>query len=1146
MAILAIEGSGLRLRLVLLVVILLSLGVIGSEKVRAQEASAVVTGVVTDPSGAAVPNAEVQLTNVNTAVTRMTQTNTQGNYIFLNVTPGTYTMRVSAPGFSVVTQPPVTLQVNQTANFNFHLQVGQATTTVTVEASAAGVEAATAELGTVVNTHEVNNLPLNGRNFTELLTITPGAANVNRDQSASGGGGFVGAPIGAYAFPAINGARVRSNTFLLDGINDLNTFLTTYNVSPIIDDIQEFKTQGHNDEAEYGGVMGGIVSVVSKSGTNDYHGTLWEFLRNSAMDARGFFNAALPPLRQNQFGAAAGGPIWIPKIYNGKDHTFFYAAYEGFRAHSANEGGAFGPTDAMRNGDFSGIRKTIYDPFTTAYNPATNTYSRTPFPGNIIPGNEISPVSQLYQSLVPHAGPLLNGNNIYLAERRIVTSDTGEIRADQYFGSKDQLMFRYAQYEESELLPNGVIGANNDDIYGWNWAIHETHTFGPTAILEAYFGRNYGFDLELGTVPGMDSNFLSKLNALGMNTTFETLNGKQYAPMMSTISGYLSWPNSALQGTSLADVWQFGGNFTKILGTHTLKFGADIQTNNFHSPIGYDTEAFNPAQTAGLGAQQGLGGDAWASFLLGVPSGAALRNVNEVANGGWMDSFYIQDQWKATSRLTLNVGFRYDLRLWPIYGAGKDLYTGDANAATGEYILTAVPPNCSATVGAPCLPNGIYVGQNPNDPLDPFPDPYTGLPPHVKVAGSNHAILQNDFGDWAGRLGLAYQLTNNTVLRGMYGRFYDMWGGTVQLAQNFGGNWPAVATINNNSLNQNFVTAPITNPLNFGGSGGLVYPPATFSEVSQWMVDPNFKTPYMDQWNFGVERQLPSNTILDVDYVGSVGRRLDWGPVQNVAIPGPGPIAPRQPFPYMLPQWFDQSVGNSRYNALQVSVNKRASQSLQFQVSYTLSRSLDDNCGIGANCNVQNPYDRSAEVQLSDSNQTNNFHLAFTLMSPIGKSMAAGHRFLDALAGGWALNGILSLYSGSPYTVFANVAILNRGNYDNEYPNVVGNPNAATHTASQWFNPAAFTDPAPYTYGNEKPNTLNTDWGKNLDLSLFRQFHVGLGESRYFEFRAEAFNVLNNVIFGYPRSNIDNPNPGVITSQTNAPRELQMGLKFYF
>ena len=1127
-----------------------------AQPAAAQEASATVNGVVTDPSGAAIPEAHVSLTNVNTAVVRTTVANSGGAYAFLNVVPGVYTLEASATGFSRVTQSAVTLEVNQTATFDFHLKIGETQQSVTVEAVAAGVEASTAELGTVVGTQQVTDLPLNGRNFTELLTITPGVANINRDQSGTGagagGGGFAGAAIGVASFPSINGARVRSNLYSLDGINDLNTFLTTYNFAPIIDDIQEFKTQGHNDLAEYGGVMGGIVNVVSKSGTNQYHGTVWEFLRNADLDARGFFNAALPPLRQNQFGAAIGGPIWIPKVYNGKNHTFFYAAYEGYRQHQSTEGGALGPTAAERNGDFSALLTQsnptiLYDPYSTTYNGTA--YSRTPIPGNILPASEISPIAQLYQTLVPQAGALINGNNIYIPERQVITNDTGQIRADQYIGNSDQLMFRYSQYEESELLPASVIGLDNDDIYGRNFAIHETHTFSPTSILEAYFGRNFGFDNEVAAVQGQNAAFLNQLNTLGVSSTFETLNGKQYAPMLSSISGYLAWPNSALQGTTLANVWQFGGTFSKIISKHTIKVGADIESNYFHSPIGYNTESFGQAQTAGLGTDQGQGGNSWASLLLGAPGGAALRNVNEVAQGGWMDAAFIQDQWKATPRLTVNVGLRYDLRLWPIYGAGKDLYTGNANAVTGQYILTAIPPNCSASVGAPCLPNGTFAGvPSSGDTVSQYPDPYGPgvLPPHVTVAGSNHAILKNDFGDWSGRLGLAYRLTDKMVLRAGYGRFYDMWGGITQLSQNFGGNWPAVATINNPSLNQNKVTSGMADPLSLGSGGGLVYPVSTFSEVSQWMVDPNFKSPYMDQWNFGIQRELPSNIVADVNYVGSVGRRLDWGPVQNVAPPGPGDVAPRQPFPYMLPQWFDQSVGASRYNALQVSVRKRASQNLAFQLSYTLSKAIDDECGIGSNCNAQNVYDRTADVALSDTNQTNNFTAAFTVQSPFGKPGTGGNKVVNLLAGGWALNGILSLHSGLPYTVVSDTAILNNGGYNNERANLVGNPNSGAGTIAQWFNVSAFADPAPYTYGNSKPNAWVTDWGRNLDLSLFRQFHIG--EARYFEFRAEAYNVFNSTIFGYPNSNIDNVNAGQVTSAAPAtlPRQLQMGLKFYF
>ncbi len=1157
MAMLAKEHRSRSCSLTVLL-ILLALWALASPAALAQEASATVNGIVSDPTGAAIPNAQVNLTNVDTAVTRSTRANSDGAYAFLNVVPGVYTVQASAPGFATVTQSAVTLVVNQTATFDFHLKVGESQQSITVDAVASAVESSTSELGTVVTTQQVNDLPLNGRNFTQLLTITPGVSNVNRDQSGTGagagGGGFAGAAIGVASFPSIDGARVRSNYFELDGINDLNTFLTTYNYAPVVDNIQEFKTQDHNDLAEYGGVMGGIISVVSKSGTNQYHGTLWEFLRNSDLDARGFFNAALPPLRQNQFGAAFGGPISIPKIYNGKNRTFFYTAYEGYRQNQSLEGGAFVPTTAERNGDFSALLPStvLYDPNSTTYNAATNTYSRTPIPGNVIPASEINPIAQLYQSLVPQAGALINGNNVYLPERQAITNDTGQIRADQYFGNSDQLMFRYSQYEQSELLPNSVIGLDNDDIYGHNFAIHETHTFGPTSVLELHLGRNYGFDNEVAAVAGQDAAFLSKLNSLGMNTTFETLNGKQYAPMMSSIAGYVSWPNSALQGTSLANVWQYGGSYSKIIGKHTIKAGGDIQTNAFHSPIGYNTESFAAAQTAGLGgAVQGIGGNSWASFLLGAPSAAALRNVNEVASGGWMDSAFIQDQWKATSKLTVNIGVRYDLRLWPIYGAGKDLYTGDANPVTGQYILTAVPPNCSASVGAPCLPNGIYAGApSSGDTVSQYPDPNGPgqLPANVTVAGSNHAILKNDFNDWSGRLGLAYRLTDKMVLRAGYGRFYDMWGGITQLAQNFGGNWPAVATINNPSLNQNAVTATMTNPLGLGAGGGLVYPVSTFSEVSQWMVDPNFKSPYMDQWNFGVQRQLTTNTIIDANYVGSVGRRLDWGPVQNVAPPGSGPVAPRQPFPYMLPQWFDQSVGSSRYNALQVSVNKRASNNVSFQLSYTLSKSIDDGCGIGASCDIENIYNRTQDVQLSDTNQTNNFTASFILQSPFGKPGSGGNKFVGLVAGGWSLNGILSLHSGQPYMVFANTAILNNGGFNNEWANVVGNPTAGGGKVAQWFNVSAFANPAAYTYGNETPNLLTTNWGKNLDISLFRQFRVGSAETRYFEFRAEAYNVFNNVIFGIPNNNLSNPNPGQVTGVAAAslPRQLQMGLKFYF
>ena len=337
----------------------------------AQQASANINGTVTDSSGAIIPAATVTLTNLDTAVPRDTLTNEAGNYGFVDVLPGNYSLKISKQGFSTVTQTRFTMYVNQTATYNFTLAVGSTQQQITVEASAVQVQASTAELGTVINTQAVNELPLNGRNFTQLLTLTPGASPVSVAQNSGGGGGFAGSAIGSFSFPALNGQRNRSNMFLLDGANDLGSFIGNYNYSPIVDTVQEFKVQSHNDEAEFGQAVGGIVNVVTKSGTNTFHGSLWEFVRNSAFDARNFFLASVNPLRQNQFGLAGGGPVWIPKLYNGKNRTFFYGGYEGFRQSQSTQSLGLTPTPAQLSGDFSGIGSQLYNPFTTRPDPSS-------------------------------------------------------------------------------------------------------------------------------------------------------------------------------------------------------------------------------------------------------------------------------------------------------------------------------------------------------------------------------------------------------------------------------------------------------------------------------------------------------------------------------------------------------------------------------------------------------------------------------------------------------------------------------------------------------------------------------------------------------------------------------------------------------
>jgi hypothetical protein len=1128
----------------------------------AQQATANVNGVVKDPSGASVANAQVALTNVDTGVVRRTTSNTDGIYDFPSVVPGVYSMQASAAGFAAVAQPAVTLQVGQTATFDFHLTVGATTSTVEVTAAAPSLEFSTSELGTVVSPAQVNDLPLNGRNFTELLTMLPGVSNINTDQNSGGGGGWNGASIGQFSFPAVNGARNRSNMFILDGSNDLNTLSGTYNYSPIIDAIQEFKSQGHNDLAEYGGAAGATVSVVTKGGTNEYHGDAWEFLRNQVMDSTGYFNRALAPLRQNQFGASFGGPVSIPKLYNGKNRTFFFVAWEDFTQRTANESPALGPTAAMRSGDFSALCLTgftagvcndtnssgqtidqLYDPASTVA--SGSGFTRTPFLNNQIPSGRISPISTLYESIIPLSGALVHGSNLFFPQKSAQDQQSGTLRVDQNFGNNNQVMFRYSQFDLFTTSPSGTIGNAFIHVPGHNYIGHWTHTYSSTAFSDVYFSRNYGYTYTGTSHAGEDAAFLSQLKTLGMSPYFMTLDNTTYAPQY-TANGYVGLSGSQLQASGLADDWEFGGSFTKILGRHTIKAGADFVTNNFTSPIAYSNIGFSNVQTSSEGANPGLGGNSWASLLLGVPDAAGYRNIDEVVTDGWINGIYVQDQFKATSRLTLNLGFRNDMVYPPIYGTGNagNYYTGEANPLTGQYVLNALPPNCSATQGAPCIPTGIYTAS-----ATPAPG---GLPAHA-VVSSNLRMIKNSLADWAPRVGVAFRLNDKTVIRAAYSRFYDEWADITQLAQAFGGNWPAVATVQNNGLNLNIPTAGATDPLQLGSGGAIVYPINDFSQVSQWMVDPNFQTPVFDQWNAGIQRQLPGNMTLDANYVGSNGRHEDYSAVLNVPQPGPGNVQTRRPYPYMLEQWFDQTVGDSRYSALQVTVTERPTHGINFLAAYTLSQSNADGCNLGSSCDSTNPYNRKGDYGNSDLNERNVFSVAFTAASPYDKSP---NKLVSIVAGGWALNGIVQVTSGQPYTVSTGTDAENVGCCNQERANEVSNPNSSVpknSTEIQWINPSSFVQPAAYTYGTEKVNPLASQHWNDVDMSLFRKFNLGLGEQRYFEFRAESFNLFNNVVFGVPNTSLNSPvdsagNPtfGTITSQRNPPRILQMSLKLYY
>ena len=1124
--------SGTLLLPLLLALVLLSF----PRSARGQQASAAINGTVKDSSGAVVEGVSISLTNIDTSVSRTSVTNSAGDYVFIDVLPASYSMKVSKPGFGSVTQQQITMSVNQTATYDFTLTVGSTQQSVTVEGAAVAIEASTAELGTVINEQAVKDLPLNGRNFTQLLTLTPGASPVSVAQNSGGGGGFAGNAIGSFSFPALNGQRNRSNMFLIDGVVDLGSFIGNYNISPIIDVVQEFKVQSHNDLSEFGQAPGGIVNVATKSGTNAYHASLWEFLRNDKVDARNYFVAQRNPLRQNQFGVAGGGPVWIPKLYNGKNRTFFYGGYEGYRQSRQAQSTGLAPTQAELNGDFSGISNTIF-------NPATG----LAFPNNRIPTTQLNPIALLYaKSNFPVGPSVASGNNYIDSSPTHLNQDSYQLRVDQTFGEHDSLYGRVSYFNEPQIGSNGYAGAakfaNN---YGWNAVLHETHTFSPTAVMDAFFGRNVG-DADTGSNnPGAPAGFANQLIQAGISSNLVSNFQGGIGPFVPgmNVAGYLGGAQQSVQNTRYADNWTFGGSFTKIIGRHTLKMGANFATNNTLSPIYNASESFattptqNPANPTGTG-------DAFASYLLGLPDGANRRNVLEVEHGGWVNGVYLQDEFKINSRLTLNLGIRWDVTLWPIYGKppAPDAYVGDLDLNNGTYILANVPGACSATQGFPCIPGGT-------------------LPANVVVTPhGNHSIYSNDYGNWQPRAGLAYRVTDKTAIRMGYGRFYDNWNSILQLAQNYEGTWPDVGQLIAQNLNHPGGTrASIGDPFN-QGSGGVVYPSTTpFNSPGfvNWYVDPgNYKMPYSDQWNVGIEQGLGSNTVLSLAYVGSHDLRLNQGGQGNTA-PTPGPVATeaaRLPYPYITPTFYDKSVGQSKYNSFQFRLQQRATKGLTYIVSYTRSKSMDIGCSgsFGSEgCENQFPYNTNLDRSVSGFDLPNIFSGSFVYDIPVGrgKSFSTNNTVADYLLGNWQVGGILSIHSGSPFDVLvSNGDTAGTGNTVERANLMLSNPYAQGQGPTTYLNAAAFGVPALETYGNLGRNSLRTNSFHNLDISLTRRFPIR--ERANLEFRADAFNISNTAILGSGTSNINstlgNRNFGVITGTANTERQIQFSLKLLF
>jgi hypothetical protein len=1125
----------------------------------AQVSSASVNGVIRDPNGAVIPGATIVLTSVDTSVEHTSVSNGSGAYVFLDITPGRYTVAASAQGFNPQKFAEFVLAVSQIATYDFSLTVGTQTQVVTVQGTAAQLDLTSASLGTVIQTKQVNDLPLDGRNFTALLSLTPGVVPIMVGQSAGmqNGGGFGAAvAIGSdYSFPAINGQTNRSDFFLMDGLYDYGALESTYAVAPIIDAIQEFKVVSHTDDAEFGSVLGGVVNVVTKTGTNSLHGAAWEYLRNTVFDARNYFlplTETKPAYHQNQFGGSVGGPVLIPKLYNGRNKTFFFGAYQGFRYSKPSDTDLLVPTAAELSGnEADNAQPQIYNPFATTA--VGNSFTRPAFPGNQIPAALIDQRMVAYAKFVfPAAGPFFgtpNSSGAYPANALDTTPLTQvqnefDVRVDQNFGSKDSAWFRYSfinsTVNSSGGLPNLLT---HHPIQARNWGGSYVHVFSPTQIVQGQYAHTTVSD---NSTTRFTTSTADILSAVGFSTAFAGDfagdNGGSLLPSPG-ISGFGNGGESIDDTPKATDSQEFRGTYTRILGNHEVKFGLGFDTANFASPLSQISLDFTAPQTAAPQFPNVATGDPLSSFLLNVPSGANRRNVDEVERPGGLLSAFLQDSWKATPRLTLNYGMRYDYPFLPAYGTnatiGKQggIETGDMDFGNGTFIVQVLPPPCTVRGFAPCIPgNGT-------------------LPAHV-VVSPNRKITHNVHTNYGPRFGFSFKLDDKTVVHGAFGIVFDDWAAVTQMAQNFEGAWPDIGQqILASTANQPTTASPTPtinsqNPFGAAAGGGL-FPPATPFTNNQWFFDPHIKNPYSEQFNFGVQRQLSNSLALRADYVGSSSHRTNVGGEYNTALtPGPGDTQPRALYPYSVPTFYDRSVGTGNYNALQVQLDKRYTNGFTYQVAYTWSKAqAEDDGWFGVEGTVvQNPYDPGASRGNSGTNvpQVLSANALYELPIGTGKRFSTGNRLSDYVLGNWQLNSIFTFRNGQPFTVTDGADIANIGNTGYERANLVGNPNLGTKTKAEWFNTAAYAIPAQYTYGDGGRNTLQAQRWIDLTASVIRSFPIK--EQMRFEFRAEAFNMLNHPIFGAPGSDLNSPSAfaAIGTNQANLNRILQMSGKFVF
>lgn len=1088
-----------------------------------------VVGTITDETNSAVPGATVTLVNPETGIRDTVHADDAGNYVIPNVLVGDYMIEVEADGFSKAIVRDVRVRVGTTYRANAQLAIGPLAAEVTVTAKSPLLQTETSDVSTVVERKRIVDLPLVGRDFQQLQLLTPGAVDTMSFQNSdvSGLGGGASAVSTNNTMIASNGARPGSQLFLVDGANNTNRQGRTIVLAPIVDEIEEFRISGANFSAETG-YGTNAISVATRSGTNRFRGAGWEFFRHDKLNARNFFAFSPPKLVRNQFGGTIGGPIL-------RNQTFFLVSYEGVDETSSRPWLSTVPTARMRSGDLSELGVPIYDPLTSRYvcpqgqascADVVKVIERDPFPGNVIPADRLDPVSQLFLEWYPMPNREGRTANFYNDPPFGTASHQYSTRIDHRFSGRDTLMGRFSRrldktpqqgpyegHSKDDYNP-GVIGV---DLRSTNVVLAWTHQFSPSTSLEVRPSYSRP-DINQFSGPNIGIDWTSRAGIQG------------FGPGVSDV--FPTWPHFDISGMSPIHSYigfrvvhnsrDIATVLTKVAGRHMLKFGntfASYQQALYIAGLGQGQFAYGGGYTSNPAA--GGGGAGVADYLLGYPSSGSryvppgtfyiqLRN-------NWS---FIQDDWKVTDRLTLNLGMRYELN-FPTTEKYDQLATWVPTARDGRGAI--VIPNREAVTGERGqLHSSVERSLPTYMPLSVFAGDI-GLPER-----SMRFLNKTQF---APRLGLAYRLGDDVVVRGGYGVFYNQLDGnreTEFLSPPF-----LIRELGiNNALTADGAPARTTRTF-FPAGSTFSSRPVVFGHDPY--VD-NFGT--TQQWNVFVQRLLPWSTAVEVGYVGSKAEGLQNARAINTPLPGPGSIDTRRPYPDFLGITWSEQKGSASYHGLQMKAERRYHNGLTFMSSFTWSKAIDDSSSSSAGC--LNPYDCAGERAVSAFDVPFTWVTSWVYDLPFWRD--SGHWAVRSILGGWTFSGIYTARSGLPFSVYWAGDAPNTG--QGSRPNagscsgVLDNP-----TVERWFDASCFTAPAQYTYGNVGRNTLRADGVQNLDLGIHK--NVAVGERQRLQVRVEMFNALNHPNFGVPARVVNANGAGVVTSAGPA-RIIQLAVKYYF